>query len=249
MKHLNYKFLHLTFLPIIYCIAILSCSIATAQDLPVDASTVLQSKRTIRFNQSQGATPIARVGGGMRGTDENIVFTVLAPKQAGLTTQAQPTLYWYQSEPAEDMQFELTLNVDDETIHEVRISQAVNSGIQKLDLSEVDVSLEADRLYEWIIALIPDPNDRANDITSSTFIQRIAVTETLSNELQEADSGEYPYVYASAGIWYDALKSLNDAIEAAPDDEKLKLVMMQLLEQADLPEVVQLEKQNISVED
>ena len=204
----------------------------------------------IQFNAQQGAMPIARVGGGIRGTEgSDIVFTVIAPPQTGLTTQAQPTLYWYQSEPAEDMEFEFTLNFNDETIHEIRLGQAINTGIQKLDLSESEVSLEANQPYEWIIALIPDPNDRAKDITSSTFIQRIAVTETLSNELQNADSGEHPYIYANAGIWYDALKSLNDAIEAAPDDEKLKLTMMQLLEQADLAEIVQLEKHPISVDD
>src|SRR5471030_256307 len=50
---------------------------------------------------SGGILPI-RVGGGSRGIKggDNFTLEVLVPEQMALTTQAQPSLYWYQSSAA-----------------------------------------------------------------------------------------------------------------------------------------------------
>lgn len=249
MRCFDYRFWNLKVSAFVSCLALLGCATVLAQDFPNNPSTDPQSDRTIQFIAPQGAMPIARVGGGIRGTEgDAIVFTVLAPEQASLTTQAQPTLCWYQSAPAESMAFELTLNLEDETVLEQTLSQASGSGIQKLDLAASDISLKPEVYYEWIIALIPDPNDRAKDITSSTIIQRIPLDKTLAKELQETDTKQHAYVYAKAGIWYDALASLETAIATAPNDEKLKLQRIELLEQAGLKEVAEYEKQSGSIE-
>ena len=242
MRYFDYRFWNLKVPASISCLALLGGTTALAQDFSNNPSTGLQSDRTIQFTAP--ATPIATVGGGVRGSESDaIVFTVLAPEQVGLTTQAQPTLCWYQSASAESMAFELTLNLDDETILEQTLSQASNSGIQKLDLAASDITFKPEVYYEWIIALIPDPNDRAQDIISSTLIQRVPVTDTLGKALQAADDQQYASVYANEGIWYDALASLETAIEATPDNEKLQLDRIALFEQAGLKKVVECERQ------
>src|SRR5688500_14153006 len=43
-------------------------------------------------------TPAGRVGGGTRGLGVLPTLYVLAPNHVGLTTQAQPSLYWYLSQ-------------------------------------------------------------------------------------------------------------------------------------------------------
>ena len=41
-------------------------------------------------------TPVARMGGGTRGEDEDAPEVyVLTPEHTGLTSQAQPVMYWY----------------------------------------------------------------------------------------------------------------------------------------------------------
>jgi hypothetical protein len=57
---------------------------------------------------SGGVLPI-RVGGGSRGgADDGLSVQVLVPEQIALTTQAQPSLYWYQNKAAKT-QCEVTL--------------------------------------------------------------------------------------------------------------------------------------------
>jgi hypothetical protein len=144
------------------------------------------------------------------------------------------------------MQFELTLNSDDETILDIQHDQALDSGILSVNLEDTDVSLKPDVSYEWVIALIPDPDDRAKDITSSTIIQRTSPTEELNARLKQASLEQHPYIYAEAGIWYDALKSIEQAIKEKPDNSQLILDRIQLFEQVSLQKVVDCEKQKLS---
>src|ERR1019366_9474295 len=57
---------------------------------------------------SGGILPI-RIGGGSRGSaNDGLSVQVLVPDQVALTTQAQPSLYWYQNKAAKT-QCEVTL--------------------------------------------------------------------------------------------------------------------------------------------
>ena len=244
MKQLYCKFLNSISLWAVCYLIIPLCNISLFGDAP--ATT--QPERIIRFIESQPEMPIARVGGGVRSTGtKDIVFTVLAPERPGLTTQAQPTLYWYQSKPAKDMEFELTLNLGDETLLEVRLNQAPHAGVMGLDLAALNISLEPDTSYEWVVALVPDPDDPEQDIISSTFIQRITLTDDLNVKLERTRPADYPYTYAEAGIWYDALKSIEQAIKAAPDNIRLKSDRLQLFEQVSLQNVVELEQNKLKI--
>src|SRR6188768_2789907 len=65
--------------------------------------------RAVVYKAAPGSAPAARVTGGSRGSgDEAVRLDVLAPDETGLTTQEQPSLFWYQSKPAV-ASFELTL--------------------------------------------------------------------------------------------------------------------------------------------
>ena len=66
----------------------------------------------VRFRPATTGAPSVRVTGGSRGTgDSSITLDVLAPDEIGVTTQEQPSLFWFQSRPA-DAKFELTLLQD-----------------------------------------------------------------------------------------------------------------------------------------
>src|SRR5438477_12341530 len=89
---------------------ILSCrggEVAFAADAPPTGTASPSSG--VKFRPATTGAPSVRVTGGSRGTgDTTITLDVLAPDEIGVTTQEQPSLFWFQSKPA-DAKFELTL--------------------------------------------------------------------------------------------------------------------------------------------
>jgi hypothetical protein len=67
---------------------------------------------TVKFRPQFSGAASVRVTGGSRGTGpETVALDVLAPDEVGITTQEQPSLFWFQSKPA-NARFELTLLQD-----------------------------------------------------------------------------------------------------------------------------------------
>jgi len=164
-----------------------------------------------------------------------ISLMVLAPDHTGLTVREQPTLYWYQSEPA-DVPFELTVIEDNVAtpILQVRRPDAMKSGIHKLRLADYGVKLARGIEYEWVIALVVDDESRSKDVVASGLIQRVEPAASLSRRLTHASKQEIPFIYAEEGIWYDALQALSDLIEAHPADGSLLVERAALLNQVGL---------------
>ena len=72
-----------------------------AADAPAPRTNA-PAPRVVIYRPATGSAPAARVTGGSRSSgDTNIVLDVLTPDESGLTTQEQPSLFWYQSKPAE----------------------------------------------------------------------------------------------------------------------------------------------------
>src|SRR5690242_12007991 len=82
-----------------------------AEDAKAPAAPTTASA-PVRFRPPTKDATSVRVTGGSRGSGESAVtLDVLAPDEIGLTTQEQPSLFWYQSKPA-NAKFELTLLQD-----------------------------------------------------------------------------------------------------------------------------------------
>jgi hypothetical protein len=177
-----------------------------------------------------------RVTGGSRGIgDSEIKLDVLAPDDVGLTTQEQPSLFWFQSKPAE-AKFELTLLQENKPkpLVQVTTERSGNAGIQRLKLKEHNVKLVPGVEYQWVVALITDPDNRSSDLVASGVIKRIEASEDLKKKVSSATPATLAGVYAEAGIWYDALAVLTDRIEADPKDQALQDTRSDLLRQVGL---------------
>jgi hypothetical protein len=190
----------------------------------------------IKYRPASTGTPSVRLTGGSRGTgDASVILDVLAPEDVGLTTQEQPSLFWYQSKPAK-AKFELTLLQEDrlEPLVQVSGEHALQTGIQRLRLSEHNAKLAVGVEYQWVVALITDPDNRSSDLVASGVIKRIEPPAALKRQIESASRASLAGVYAEAGIWYDALSSLTDQIEAAPANKALQEARADLLRQAGL---------------
>ena len=190
----------------------------------------------MKFRPPATGAPSVRVTGGSRGTgDTSVTLDVLAPDDIGLTTQEQPSLFWFQSRPSR-AKFELTVLQENKVKPLVQISgeEAGKAGIQRLKLSEHGAKLVPGVEYQWIVALVTDPDNRSTDLIASGVIKRVAPGVELNEKIAQAAPPALAAVYADAGIWYDTLAALSDQIERAPKDNALRQARADLLRQVGL---------------
>jgi hypothetical protein len=190
----------------------------------------------VKFRPPSTGAPSVRLTGGSRGSgDSAITLDVLAPDDTGLTTQEQPSLFWYQSKPA-DAKFELTLLQENKVkpLVQVTIERSAKAGIQRLKLSDHGAKLVPGVEYQWVVALITDPDNRSTDLVASGVIKRVEPAADLNERVRQATPSSLPGVYAEAGVWYDALAALSDQIENHPDDAGLRAARADLLQQVGL---------------
>jgi hypothetical protein len=219
-------------------IGVLSPCLLGAADSTNSAATATSASQPTKvvYRAAKGSASAARVTGGSRGSgDGSVTLDVLAPDETGLTTQEQPSLFWYQSKPAK-ARFELTLMEEDKIkpVVEVNVERASKAGIQRLRLADQGVKLAVGVEYKWVIALVTDPNNRSSDLVASGYIKRVEASPELRAKLAGAAPRSLPAIYAEAGIWHDAVGSLTDLIEAQPNDKSLLAERSDLLRQVGL---------------
>jgi hypothetical protein len=197
---------------------------------------VVPARTRIVYTPPLRGAPAVRIDGGSRGNGISLTcLTVLAPDSTALTTQEQPSLFWYQSLP-QDVPFELTLLADN-TIQPLLMIHHPNAraaGIQRLNLAEHNVKLVPGIEYEWVVALVVDPENRSKDVIASGWIKRVEPSPLLRSKLENAVAEDLPSAYAEEGIWLDSLTAMSALIEAQPKDKALQEGRVALLEQVGL---------------
>jgi uncharacterized protein DUF928 len=188
------------------------------------------------YNPPSRGAPGGRIGGGTRGGGNIFVLSVLAPDHSGFTTSEQPSLYWFISKPTA-LPIELTV-MDSQGIKpllETKLPSPAEPGIQRVRLADYNVHLAPGAAYRWFVAVVPDADRRSKDILAGGAIERVDLQEDVKAKLAQASDKEVPFVYAQAGLWYDALKSISDLIDAAPQNQELRNERTALLKQVGLP--------------
>jgi hypothetical protein len=182
--------------------------------------------------------------GGSRGGVKQPSLYVLAPNQTGLTTHAQPSLFWYQSAPA-GTRFELTVvePKKPKPLLKVGTEKADQPGIHRLLLAKHEITLTPGVVYRWTIALVPDAANRSQDIIASGTIERLEPAAPLAAALAGAQGVDKAALYASKGYWYDALETITNEIDASPKDRGIRLQRAALLDQAGLKDAAAFERE------
>jgi hypothetical protein len=187
-------------------------------------------------------------GGSRAGGAKLPSLYVLAPDHTALTTQAQPSLFWFQDGPApKDVgaRFELTLVDPKNPKPLLKVGapladqKADGTGIHRIQLARHKITLDPGVAYKWSVALVPDANNRSQDLVASGVIQRSEPSPELTADLAKSDKAS---AYAANGVWYDALSALSDQIDAAPKDAALRAERAGLLQQAGLKAAAEFER-------
>ena len=216
---------------------------ATSVCVPA-AGPDMQSGKTVMksafaYQPPQRGAPQARVGGGTRGAGGDMPeLQVLAPDHVGLTTHAQPALYWYAHTPvAAHIEFALIDEAAIDPLLEFETGEVKVSGFQHLNLADHKITLEPGVPYQWSVALVMDEDSRSSDVMASGVIELVEPDETVSSRIAGSRGTDLVAAYASEGIWYDALDSISSMIEASPANQKLVDIRATLLDQVGLQAV------------
>jgi hypothetical protein len=196
--------------------------------------TVAQAVPTYR-PPLRGA-PASRIGGAHRGTEgADWTLLVLAPEHTGLTTAAQPALYWYTSKPVtQPVEITLIARGAIDPILERKVSGPVGVGVHRVPLADWGVFLEPDVEYQWFVSVIMDPTQRSKDVTAGATIRRVAADPHTQARLQGASSDTLAFVYAEEGLWYDAVDALSRRADAGPTAAAARQQRRALVEQVGL---------------
>lgn len=178
------------------------------------------------------------LSGGRRGTSNQCAvgsaapkMTLLVPDDARglLTTAAHPSLHWHveTSRPVS-----MTFVLQDVTAAQPVYTQVVTanqSGIMGVQLpSQVELQVGAN--YRWGVFLACGDQETGETYARS-FIQRVD-GGAIHAQVQGKSPLVQAVVYAKAGIWYDAISPLVQAVATDPANEQAKVGLKSLLAQA-----------------
>jgi Domain of Unknown Function (DUF928) len=182
-----------------------------AQDQAPAASPDQQAPSEPEYKPPLRGAPGGRVGGASRGTVKATVplptIQLLAPdRNAGLTTSASPTLYFFISGPVGwRTQFTISAPNVPSPIVEADIPMPREAGIYAVRTADYHVRLEPGVPYTWSVSVILNPKSRSRDIVASATLLRTAPDPALAGALQSAPANRRVALLAQAGIWYDAV--------------------------------------------
>jgi len=155
--------------------------------------------------------PRLRIGGGVRGTGDGGIplVQVLAPRQAGQTTLAQPTLYWHLDQPTPQA-VEITIMAEGAVSPLLReiLPGPVAAGLHAFRLTDGDKRLERGVGYNWFVAVIVQPKQRSRDALACGGLLLVEAPVGLAEQVRDLKGSELGTVYARAGLWYEAINAL-----------------------------------------
>jgi hypothetical protein len=170
-------------------------------------------------------------------------FTALLPQDGlGLTTAKQPTLMVYlPKHEGKALQVKISTIVPGKNPTDpklpgqdlyVKLFQVpLNDGLVRLDLNDANLpELEIGKQYLWEVGLVCETKDKVADEILTSYriparvggvIERIRPSASLSRSLKRTTPEQMPQVYAEAGIWHEALASLQDVRRSQPHNSDL----------------------------
>jgi hypothetical protein len=181
-----------------------------------------------QYTPPRRGIPGRREGAGTRSPNNcvssKMPLTALSPADSfSLTTSQTPTLFWYIPKTNAVMG-ELRITDDsDKDIYSAVMPLSGGSGVLSHSLPKsVTNDMEPGKDYRWQFALICNASQPSINPFVEGIVQRIEIDNGLMSSLQKAASvRDRASVYASSGIWQDAIATLAQERCTNPKDPAL----------------------------
>ena len=186
--------------------------------IPAIANTNTNKSRNYNPPSSEKIDQRRTVGSGSRSHCQSPLvkdsLTLLVPSEEVVhyTTSSNPSFYVYaKTSVTVPLRFDLVIPepINDNPLVE-KILPISRPGVYQIKLP-TQVKLETERVYVWQIGIPCSNNPQQINQVLQAAVKRVPVSDQLAHRLQLADSPlEEAQIYASSGIWYDALSSADD---------------------------------------
>ena len=129
----------------------------------------------------------------------------------GVTAIAHPTFWFYVPYAAKSRRLAEFVLIDEneEDVFSTPFTLTAAPGIIGVPVPEKIPPLQVGKQYRWVFSVICDPSNRSGDVTVNGWIQRVALSVSVQNQLQQTTLPSQRFaIYAQNGVWYDALTTL-----------------------------------------
>lgn len=157
----------------------------------------------------------------------------------GLTASPHPTFWFYLPLPLslENSAEFLLLDENGHYLYNTTISNSQgHSGVIKVAVPDTTPALAVNKTYIWIFQVNCGVG---NPISTWGEIERVELDQSITTQLQQASTREQAELYATNGIWYEAITLLAELRLANPNDATLTTDWESLLESAGLADVAE----------
>ncbi|EKQ70490.1 protein of unknown function DUF928 [Leptolyngbyaceae cyanobacterium JSC-12] len=160
----------------------------------------------------------------------------------GYTIQDYPSFWFYipgNTQSKYLVEFSLEEQDTRKIVYKTEIVTPNQSGIVEIALPETISPLEVSKPYRWVLSTTCEPG-RSSDYrpTIQGVVIRIRLDQKLIEELSTATPLQQATLYATNGIWYDALTALAQLRQKFPQDNQIISNWRSLLQSVDLAEMV-----------
>lgn len=171
-----------------------------------------------------------------------IGLTALIPSSnIGATLAGYPTFFFYIPDvDLAGVEGEFVLrNEKDEQIYQEIVPLKAGDSIVSVKLSATPdlPPLEVGKSYYWVFSILLAKVDRSSNTDVAGWIKRVEPNALITNQLVRASSKAKPAIYASNGIWYEALTTLANLRCESPNDPTIIADWTAILQQVELPEI------------
>jgi hypothetical protein len=175
-------------------------------------------------------------------------LTLLFGTDVEPTTLMHPVFFWHLSSASSmPVEFALIEPGQAEPLF-VKRFETMSAGITSLAIPESTPALVPGRVYRWSVALICNSARRSSDIIAQAQIERLERPSALAHQLASATSNlERAEIYAQNGFWSDSMAVLKQAQNAQPNNPVIVQDQLSLIEQINLGEIAQQERQRLGL--
>ncbi|MEO0432694.1 MAG: DUF928 domain-containing protein [Cyanobacteria bacterium J06656_5] len=205
---------------------------ARASDTNYLAQIVFSNKTDPADGFTGTGRPVSRTSGGSRGEcDHQLVAllpgtddlqmtagcTLQSTAELALTTSVNPTVWVHVPELDSPLQGQFALL--DESQQALSIAIIMLPETASIVGIPVDTTLEIGQTYYWVFSILETPERPTENPRVEGLIQRIEPTRELITALDNTDNlRDQAEIWASHGIWHEALTNLANLQQTAPGD-------------------------------
>lgn len=154
----------------------------------------------------------------------------------GITVNEHPTFWFYVPYTSPLSAKFVLMDENGELLYSKPLTLSEKPGIVSIDISKNSTvnPLEIGKKYRWRFAIVCNSESPSADIFVDGWVQRIAASSSLTNQLATATERNQSVIYSANGIWYDAVTILGDRFFKNPTDNAIASDWLNLLKSVGL---------------